>query len=154
MKKCRDFRNFLINFRQPKINSCAFKNTPEHSPRILEAAWKLPRHFREKSTFHENLDFFGVTKNLCLDVTLSKTHRQTQRMHSWIALGLRNVKKLVPCQTNSGILSYDHFSGQKVRKILGHSCRDLSLDPNYSKSREGSTSHFCNRFPHFFRSPN
>ena len=60
---------------------------------------------------------FSVSqKNLCFDQTFSQTHRQTQWMHSWIGLGLRNVKKLVPGQTNSGILSYDNFSGQKIRK--------------------------------------
>ena len=49
---------------------------------------------------------------------------------------------MVPCQTNTGILRYYHFSGQNLRKIQGHSWRNLSLQPNYSKSREGSTSHF------------
>ena len=73
---------------------------------------------------------------------LSNTHRQTQRIHSWIALGLRKVQKLVPCELNTQILSYDHFSGQNLRKILGHSWRQFSLQPNYSKSGEGSTSHF------------
>ena len=119
----------------------ALRVTFAHSTHILEASWKLPRHFREKSTFHENLDFFGVTKNLSLLVTFSKTHRQTQRIHSWICLDLRNVKKLVPRETNSQILRYLDFSGQNLRKIQSHDRLRFPLQPNYSKSREGSTSH-------------
>ena len=84
-------------------------------------------------------------KNFCFGSTFSQTHRQTQRIHFWIALCLRNVKKLVPCQTNTRILSYDHFSAEKIRKILDHSWRQFSLNPNYSKSREGSTSHIAVR---------
>ena len=57
MKKCRIFWNVLLNFNYRKIYYCYLKNSPGHSLRILEASWKLPRHFREKSTFHENLDF-------------------------------------------------------------------------------------------------
>ena len=81
-------------------------------------------------------------KNLSGLATFSKTHRRTQWIHSWIALGLRNLKKLVPCELNTQILSCGHFSGQNLRKILKPSWCHLSLQPNYSKSREGSTSHF------------
>ena len=82
----------------------------------------------------ENFQLFGVIQKPFLQSNLFKTHRQTQRMHSWIGLGLRNVKKLVPRQTNSQILSYDHFSGQNLRKIFDHSSPRFSLQPNYSKS--------------------
>ena len=56
-------------------------------------------------------------KNRSTLTTFSKTHRQTQRIHSWIGLGLRNRHKLVPCQTNSQILSYDTFSGRSAQEI-------------------------------------
>ena len=71
----------------------------------------------------------------------SKTHRQTQRIHSWIAFDLRKVGKLIRCQTNSWKFRFLNFRDQNLRKILDHSWRRFSLDPNYSKSREGSTSH-------------
>ena len=64
-----------------------------------------------------------------------------QRMHFWIALSLRNLKKLVPCKTNTQILSNVNFPGQKLPKILGHYWHRFPLKPNYSMSREGSTSH-------------
>ena len=46
-------------------------------------------------------------KNLSSLMDFSKTHRQTQRINSWIGVGLRKDKKLVPSQTNTRILSYD-----------------------------------------------
>ena len=81
-------------------------------------------------------------KNLSIDQAFARTHRQTQRIHSWIALDLSYRNKLVPCELNTQILSYDHFSGQNLRKILRHSWSQFSLQPNYSKSGEGSTRHF------------
>ena len=39
-----------------------FENNPRRSITALEACCKLPEDFREKSKFHENLDFFGVMK--------------------------------------------------------------------------------------------
>ena len=50
--------------------------------------------------------------------------------------------KLFPCQLNSQILSRKHFSGKKIPKVLNPCWRNCPLNPNYSKSREGSTSHF------------
>ena len=48
-------------------------------------------------------------------------------------------------------LSYETFSGQNLRKILKPFMTHLSLQPNYSKSWEGSTSHFPAR-PNYSRS--
>ena len=40
----------------------------------------------------------------------SKTHRRTQRHHSWIAITCAEVGKLLRSQLNSQILRYLHFS--------------------------------------------
>ena len=83
-----------------------------------------PKRSQERALFrkfHENLNFRVPCKNLFLCSDFSKTHRQTQRIHSWIALGLRNLNKLVPCKTNTQILSCDHFSGRFAQKMLSHS---------------------------------
>ena len=53
--------------------------------------------------------FSVSSKNLSLKTTFSKTHSQTQRMHSWIALDLNSRNKLVPSELNTQILSYDHL---------------------------------------------
>ena len=39
--------------------------------------------------------FLVSHKNLSALTTFSKTHRQTQRIHSWMARRLRNLKKMV-----------------------------------------------------------
>ena len=44
----------------------------------------------------------------CAD--FSKTHRQTPELHSWVCRDLTEVGKLLPCQLNSQILRYLHFS--------------------------------------------
>ena len=85
-------------------------------------------------------------KNLSSLTTFSKTHRQTQRMHSWIGLGLRNPKKLVPRRTNSQILSCDHFSDDLPQKIFDHSSPRFSLQPNYSKIRDRLYDSFTSLF--------
>ena len=48
---------------------------------------------------------------------------------------------MVRSELNSQILSYDHFSGEKLRIGQGPRAARFPLSPNYSKSREGSTSH-------------
>ena len=58
---------------------------------------------------HENLDFRGHAPDLSLKRDFSKTHSQTQRMHSWIGLDLILVEKLVRCQLNSQILRNLNF---------------------------------------------
>ena len=83
---------------------------PEHSRTFLEAHRMIPERFRENSKFHENLDFSESCPDLCLLVTFSKTHRRTCHLHSWIALYLRKVEKLVRSETNTQILRYLHFS--------------------------------------------
>ena len=65
--------------------------------------------------------------NLCFDQTFSKTHRQTQRIHSWIALGLRKVQKLVPCQTNTqtcmrAVNRQPMFTARRTRRAFSLLC--------------------------------
>ena len=62
------------------------------------------------------------------------------------------IGKLVRSELNTQILSYDHFSGEKLRIVMGPLAARFPLSPNYSKSREGSTSHLVravNRQPLF-----
>ena len=47
--------------------------------------------------------------DLCVLVIFPKTHRQTQRIYSWIAPYLRMVAKLIRSETNSQILRNLHF---------------------------------------------
>ena len=101
MQKCRNFPNFLFILKHLKSTFCTLQNTPGHSLRILEAFGKIPRHFREKSTFHENLDLSVSQKNLPRLNDFSKTHRRAQGIHSWIAFGLRKEQKLVWTQLNT-----------------------------------------------------
>jgi len=56
---------------------------------------------QKSSTSH----FWWHEKNLFSRTAFSKTHSQTQRMHSWIAYDLRKVRKLLRSQTNSQISS-------------------------------------------------
>ena len=132
------FRTF---FSSSKIRMSMTRTRLEHSWRILDTRSKLLDSFCENSKKSKIFDFSVSCKNLCFDQTFSQTHRQTQRMHSWIGLDLRKVQKLVRSQTNTRILSYDHFSDDFAQKILRHSSRHLALSRNYSKSSEGSTSH-------------
>ena len=71
-------------------------------------------HFRQKSKFHENLDFSESCPDLCLLVFFSKTHRRTQRMHSWIGIDVRKAGKLLRSETNSQILGYFTFTVQNL----------------------------------------
>ena len=63
-----------------------------------------------ESTFPKNLDLFEAWPNTSIKRDFSKTHRQTQRMHSWIGLDLTKAGKLLRSQLNSQILRYLHFS--------------------------------------------
>ena len=94
-------------------------DTPGHSLGILEALWNLPDSFREKSKFHENIDLLVSLKNLCSTRKSSQGIESTQRMHFWICLDLTKVYKLVRSQLNTRILSYDHFSDDKLRIVMG-----------------------------------
>ena len=84
---------------------------PAGPPKITKSLGEItfPK-IRENSKFHENLDFVESCKNLFVSTTFSQTHRQTQRIHSWIALDLRKGGKLLRSQLNSQILRYLHFS--------------------------------------------
>ena len=82
---------------------------PAGPPKITKSLGEItfPK-IRENSKFHENLDFLESCKNLSLKRDFSQTHRQTQRIHSWIALDLRKGGKLLWSQLNSQILTYLH----------------------------------------------
>ena len=53
------------------------------------------------SKFHGNLDFLARAPDASVRTDFSKTHRQTQRLHSWIGLGLIWWGKLLRCQLNT-----------------------------------------------------
>ena len=58
-------QNFWCFLNAPTVSEkkfTHFKNTPERYMPTLKASWKLPDDVREKSKFHENLDFFDVMK--------------------------------------------------------------------------------------------
>ena len=65
------------------------RTRPTYPRSCLEASWQFSR----KIKLLRKSRLFGVTKNLSSLVTFSKTHRQTQRVHSWISLGLKKLKK-------------------------------------------------------------
>ena len=52
---------------------------------------------------------FGVIKNIFTKRDFARTHRQTQRMHSWIARDLSYPGKLIRSQLNSRILRNLHL---------------------------------------------
>ena len=75
-----------------------------------------PRQGRQNSTSASETSLFRKFRSFsasCPDTSLlrdfSKTHRWTQRIHSWIGLELLEVGKLLRSQTNSQILSNLHF---------------------------------------------
>jgi len=103
-KKSRNFRLFFSNFIVSKTPSRALADTLKHSVTILEASWKLPASFRETRKFMKISKFRGHQKKLCSIRYFATAHRQTQRLHFWIARDLRCAEKLLPCKTNSQIL--------------------------------------------------
>ena len=78
--------------------------------------------------------FAGHAPDLCFKRDFSQGIESTQRMHFWIALDLIYNRKLVRSQLNSQILSYDHFSAQKLRKILAQVDAQFLVSPNYSRA--------------------
>ena len=116
IKHVKNVENFghsmstLGNLKSITVHSKTLRGT-------LCASQKLPGSFLaifEKSRMFMKISTFSVSpKNLSSLRDFSKTHRQTQHIHFWIAYDLSFVLKLVPCQTNTRILSYDHFSGEK-----------------------------------------
>ena len=99
-----------LGFLTRKVNLDALLSARVCSRSILEASLMRPGNFGEKSKFHENLDFRVHAPDLCVNRDFSKTHKQTQQLYSWIGIDLPEGGKLLPCQTNSWILRYLHFS--------------------------------------------
>ena len=90
-------------------------------------------NFREMSKFHENLDFSEACPNTSRKRDFSKTHSQTQRMYSWIDLGVSKVGKLLRSQTNSRILRNLHFSDPFTPIFDKHTCmRAVNRQPMFS----------------------
>ena len=52
----------------------------------------------------------STSQILSISTNFSKTHRQTQQIHSWVCLELTERGKLLQSQLNSQILKYLHFS--------------------------------------------
>ena len=82
-------------------HSWTLVHTLEHFLCTLKASYNHLDWFPEKSKFHVFLSFWVSWKNLFIKRDLSKTHRQTWRIHNWIPNGLRKVGKLLRSQTNS-----------------------------------------------------
>ena len=107
----------------------------------------LARPLSSESVFSSESQIFDVTKNLSSTRTFSQGIAWTQQVYFWICLEIIYPQKLFPRETNTQILRNLNFSSQKLPKILGHSWRQLPLKPNYSMSREGSTSHMADLGP-------
>ena len=60
---------------------------------------------------------FDVIKNMPCNDDFSITHRQTQRMYSWIGRDLIYLGKLIRSQLNSQILRNLHFSDRDTKKF-------------------------------------
>ena len=67
----------------------------------------------------------------------SKTHSQTYQAHSWTAINLMEVRKLVRGQTNTQILRCLHFCKNFVPSVEYPIDAQFSLQRYYSRSREG-----------------
>ena len=63
----------------------------------------------QRTNFQKSEHFLVSCPDLSSGRDFSKTHRQTQRHHSWIAFDLTDVGKLLRSELNSQILSYLHF---------------------------------------------
>ena len=81
-------------------------------------------------------------KNLCTSTTFSKTHKQTCHLHFWIARDLIYKGKLLRSETNSQISSNLHFSYPFTPFFDKPICSEFPVPLYYSKSLDGSTSHF------------
>ena len=108
-----------------------------------------PRQGRQNSTcssltllFRKFRSFSASGPDLSLLVTFSKTHRRTQRIHSWIDLDMAQAKKLVRSETNSQILRNLHFCDPFTPIFDQHVETQFPSPLYYSQSQKGSTSHF------------
>ena len=76
-------------------------------------------------------------KNISSTKDFSKTHSQTHQVHSWTAINLMEVRKLVRGQTNTQILRYLHFCENFVPIVEYPIDAQISLQRFYSRSRKG-----------------
>ena len=81
-------------------------------------------------------------KNLSSLRDFSKTIDWTQGRQYPKGIAQTLEGKVFPCALNSQLLSRKHFCGEKFEIVLEHDWCNFPLNPNDSKSREGSTSHF------------
>ena len=140
-QKCPVFQNFRTEF-SIWMFAQQILDALEHSKSGLEASWKLPGCFPENSKFHENGHFSGLCRDLSSIRTFAQGIDLEQWRHFWIALLLILDGKLLRCQLNLQILSCDHFSDQNTQIFPGPVNARFPVIPNYSKSSEGSKSHF------------
>ena len=113
--KMSSFSKLPNRFFDLDVSLNALLDAREHSKSGLEASWKLPACFPEKSKFHENRHF----SVLCQDLSSIRTFAQgidlEQPRHFWTALLLIFKEKLLRCRLNLQILSYEHFSDQNTQ---------------------------------------
>ena len=79
----------------------------------------------------------GTYENLSSTKDFCETHSQTHQVHSWTAINLMEVRKLVRGQTNTQILRYHHFCENFVHIVEYPIDAEFPLQPYYSRSREG-----------------
>ena len=103
-----------FNLKVNLLNSRMLKNT-------RRATGKLPGSFREvltkKLRFQKKKHFCRSNENLSVIRTFAQGIDWEQRRHFWIAFAMVLNGKLLRTQTNSQILSYDHFSGQNTQNL-------------------------------------
>ena len=99
------------------------------------------RNIAPANEFSKIRPLFVSCPDLSLKRIFSKTHRRTQRHHSWIAFTFVEVGKLLRSQLNSQILSYHHFS-HPFTSIFDSPFEIKFPLPLYSsESENGFTSH-------------
>ena len=64
----------------------------------------------QRTNFRKSEHFLVSCPDLFFSRDFSKTHRRTQRHHSWIAFDFVEVGKLLRSELNTQILRYLHFS--------------------------------------------
>ena len=122
---CGISSRYKTNIYEQKFNSSAWVNEIKlqkrpHQKFCLEPLhqfayffgpeFKMAQLRSEKLENHENLYFLEACPNTSVKRDFSRTHRQTQRMYSWIGLDLTEAGKLLRSETNLQILRYLHFS--------------------------------------------
>ena len=102
---------------QPQSESPELSDAQKHSKSYREASWKLPRGFDKKAEISKKKHFCRSNENLSVIRTFAQGTDWEQRRHFWIAFAMVLNGKLLQTQTNSQILSYDHFL-VKIHKIF------------------------------------